>query len=50
MLRMWHGWFTISKQGSPLQRQEKKKGPAAASPVAAPMPKSVPFLERRWTA
>ena len=43
MLQTWHGWFAISERGFPLQRQEKKKGPARASPVAAPMPKSVPF-------
>ena len=28
-------------------KTRKKKGPAGASPVAAPMPKSVSFLKKR---
>ena len=31
-----------SKCGSPLQKMKKEEGSAGASPVAAPMPKSVP--------
>ena len=30
-----------SGRRTPLQKQEKKEGPTGASPVAAPMPKSV---------
>ena len=37
------GWFAGSGYGTPLQRQVRKKGPVGASPVAAPMPKSVSF-------
>ena len=37
------GWSAGSGCGTPLQRQERNKGPAGASPVAAPMPKSVSF-------
>ena len=43
---MWYCWPAISECGTPLQRQEKKKGSAGASPVASPMPKSVPGLMR----
>ena len=31
-----------SRCGSPLQKMKKEEGSAGASPVAAPMPKSVP--------
>ena len=34
------GWFAGSRRGTPLQKQEGR-GSARASPVAAPMPKSV---------
>ena len=39
------GWSTGSVCGSSLQKKTRKKeeGPAGASPVAAPMPKSVSF-------
>ena len=40
---MWYCWPAISECGTPLQRQEIKKGPVGASPVVAPMPKSVSF-------
>ena len=43
---MRYCWPAIYKCGTPLQRQEKKKGPARASPMAAPMPKSIPGLMR----
>ena len=37
-------WSAGSGRGTPLQKTRKKKeGPAGASPVAAPMPKSVSF-------
>ena len=36
-------WTTDSGCGTSLQKQGKKKGSARASPVAAPMPKSVSF-------
>ena len=42
-LRVWYCWSTVFGCSTPLQRQEKKKGPAGASPVAALMPKSVSF-------
>ena len=35
------GWSTGSERWTPLQKQ-KKRGSAGASPVTAPMPKSVP--------
>ena len=35
-------WSTGSRRGYPLQKQERR-GSARASPVAAPMPKSVSF-------
>ena len=43
---MWYCWPAIYECGTPLQRQEKKKGSAGASPVAVPMPKSIPGLMR----
>ena len=35
------GWSTGSGRGTPLQKNKKEEGSAGASPVAAPMPKSV---------
>ena len=32
------------------KKNQKEEGPAGASPVAAPMPKSVSSSEKRWTA
>ena len=32
------------------KENQKEEGPAGASPVAAPMPKSVSSSEKRWTA
>ena len=32
------------------KKNQKEEGPAEASPVAAPMPKSVSSSEKRWTA
>ena len=43
---MWYCWPAIYECGTPLQRQEKKKGSAGASPMAAPMTKSAPGLMR----
>ena len=41
-LRIWHRWFAVSECGTSLQRQERERADGA-SPVAAPMPKSVSF-------
>ena len=43
---MWYCCPAISECGTPLQREEKKKGPAGDSLMTAPMPKSVPGLMR----
>ena len=43
LLQCWSGG---SGRGTPLQRHEKKKGPAGASTVVTPMPKSVLGLMR----
>ena len=40
-LWMWHRWSVGSGCGAPLQRQKRRRV-GGASPVAAPMPKSVP--------
>ena len=37
------GWSIGSGCGSSLQKEQEREGPAGASPVAAPMPKSVSF-------
>ena len=42
-LRMWYCWSAVSGCGAPLQRQEMKKGPVRALPVAASIPKSASF-------
>ena len=37
------GWFVGSGCDSSLQKKQKEEEPAGASPVAAPIPKSVSF-------
>ena len=43
------GWFAGSGCGAPLQKEPERRRAGRASPVAAPMPKSV-FYEKRQTA
>ena len=42
-------WFAGSGDDAALQDTRMKEGSARASPVAAPMPKSVSFLEKIGT-
>ena len=41
-VRLLQCWSAGSGRGTPLQEEQERRGSAGASPVVAPMPKSVP--------
>ena len=42
--------WSASSSAALLCKDKREEGSVRASPVAAPMPKSVPRSEKRWTA